>query len=252
MPSFDTYIGVRYSGRKAPKERVDDLIVFTAVVDHEPYRELNFADSEGRWSRQDLAEWLLAKLTGDERVVVGLDHAFSFPQSYMDRHGLESWEQFLRDFAEHWPTHQISVKDLLPGLSRLGDPDEQRLTGRWTAQPKSVFQFADLQDNAARATHAGIPWLAYLRRAGERAHFGPFDGVEVEEGKSLVAEVRPARLKHRYQREGLERQELEAFAICAWLQDRDRLDLLRPYFTPPLSEAEQKRAQLEGWILGVS
>jgi len=252
MPSFDLYVGVRYSGRKAPKEHVDDLIVFAAHLDHEPYRELNFGDPEGRWSRQELAEWLLGKLGGEERVVVGLDHAFAFPQSYMDRHGIESWEAFLRDFSEHWPTHQMSVKDLLPGLSRLGDPDEQRLTGRWTAQPKSVFQLADLQDNAARATHAGIPWLAYLRRAGSRVHFWPFDGFAVDEGKSVVAEVRPARLKHRYQREGLDRQEQEAFAICAWLQDRDRLDLLRPYFTPPLADAERKRAQLEGWILGVA
>ena len=67
-----------------------------------------------------------------------------------------------------------------------------------------------------------------------------------------ATEVRPARLKHRYQREGLERQEQEAFAVCAWLQDRDRLDLLRPYFTPPLSAVEQQRARLEGWVLGVS
>jgi hypothetical protein len=251
MPDFDLYIGVRYSGRKAPKERIDDLLVFAARGDHEPYRELNRDDTEGRFSRQELAEWLLGRLLEDERVIIGLDHSFSFPQTYMHRHGLESWPDFLRDFEEHWPTHQLSVKDLLPGLLRLGDPDEQRLTGRWTAFPRSPFQF-DLQDNAARATHAGLPWLSYLRRAGDRVHFWPFDGFVVPSGKSVVTEVRPARLKYRYTREGLERQEQEAFAIAAWLQDRDRLELLRPYFSPPLSEAEQKRAQLEGWILGVS
>jgi hypothetical protein len=250
MPSFDLYVGVRYSGRKAPKERIDDLLVYAARGDHEPYRELNLGDGEGRFSRQELAEWLLARLSEDDRVIVGLDHAFSFPQSYMHRHGLESWEAFLRDFEEHWPTNRLSVKDLLPGLSRLGEADEQRLAGRWTAQPRSVFQF-DLQDNAARATHAGLPWLSYLRRAGERVHFWPFDGFAVPAGKSVVTEVRPARLKHRYGREGLERQEHEAFAICAWLQDRDRLDLLRPYFEPPLSDLEKQRAALEGWILGV-
>jgi len=251
MPSFDEYVGVRYSGRKGPTERLDDLVVFAAIGEAEPWRELNRADGEGRWSRQELAAWLLGKLSEEARIVVGLDHAFGFPQSYMLRNDLASWEAFLRDFEEHYPTHQVSVKELLPGLTRLGEEDEQRLTGRWTAFPRSVFQF-DLQDNAARATHAGIPWLSYLRRAGERAHFWPFDGFEVPEGRSVVAEARPARLKYRYTRDGLDRQEHEAFAICAWLQERDRLDLLRPYFTPPLSEAEQQRAQLEGWILGVS
>jgi hypothetical protein len=251
MPAFDHYIGIRYSGRKAPSERIDDLIVFAAQKDKEPYRDLNRDDAEGRFSRQELAEWLLAKLGEEERVVIGIDHAFSFPQSYMHRHGIESWETFLRDFEEHWPTHRVSVKDLLPGLTRLGDPDEQRLAGRWTAAPRSVFQF-DLQDNGARATHAGLPWLSYLRRAGDRVHFWPFDGFAVPEGKSVVAEVRPARLKYRYGREGLDRQDHEAFATCAWLQDRDQLDLLRFYFEPPLSEAEKERARLEGWMLGVA
>lgn len=251
MPLFDQYVGVRYSGRKGPTERIDDLIVFAAREDHEPWRELNRADGEGRWSRQELAAWMLGKLGEESRVVVALDHAFSFPQSYMHRNDLADWTAFLRDFEEHWPTHKVSVKELLPGLRRLGEEDEQRLTGRWTAFPRSVFQF-DLQDNAARATHAGIPWLSYLRRAGERVHFWPFDGFALPAGGSAVVEARPARLKYRYGREGLDRQEHEAFAMCAWLQDRDRLDLLAPYFDPPLSALERERAQLEGWILGVA
>jgi len=67
-----------------------------------------------------------------------------------------------------------------------------------------------------------------------------------------VAEVRPTHLQQRYPKEDGTREEQEAYAICAWLRDRDRQDLLEPYFTPPLSEAEQSRARLEGWILGVS
>ncbi|HVS01707.1 MAG TPA: hypothetical protein VMT16_02980 [Thermoanaerobaculia bacterium] len=251
MSAFGHYIGVRYSGRKGPAERLDDLAVFSAREEHEPYVELNRSDSEGRWSRQELASWLGEKLSAEEPTVVGLDHAFSFPQSYMHRHDLGSWESFLHDFEEHWPTHRLSVRELLPGLSRLGESDEQRLTGSWTAFPRSVFQF-DLKDSAARATHAGIPWLSYLKRGGKNAHFWPFDGFAVPAGRSVVAEVRPARLLHRYGRDGLSRDQHPAYAICAWLQDRDRLGLLTPYFQPPLSEAEMERARLEGWILGVA
>jgi hypothetical protein len=251
MPEFHQYIGVRYSGRKEPGDRIREIRVFSAVEDHEPYKEGNPSHEAGWWSRQELAEWLLEKLTGGEPVVVGLDHAFSFPQSYMDRHNLKSWGDFLEDFEGHWPTDRFSVRELLPGNPRTGDPDEHRLTNRWTASPKSVFQF-DIQDSLAKSTHAGLPWLDYLRRAGDRAHFWPFDGFEVPKGRSVIAEVRPARLRHRYQQDELNRWEQEAYAISAWLQERDRFDLLAPYFKPPLSDHEQERARLEGWILGVA
>lgn len=255
MSDFHHYIGIRYSGRKGPGERIREIRVYSAREDHEPYLEQNPDAGDGRWSRQELAEWLLKRITTpvkpEEPVIVGLDHAFSFPQTYMDRHQLKSWDKFLEDFEGHWPTDKLSVRELLPGNPRTGDPDEHRLTGRWTAFPRSVFQF-DIQDSPAKATHAGLPWIDYLRRAGDRAHFWPFDGFAVPRGKSVVAEVRPARLRHRYTKDGLNKMELDAYAICAWLQERDQLGLLRPYFTPPLSEEEQERARLEGWILGVA
>jgi hypothetical protein len=251
VSDFHHYIGVRYSGRKDPGNPIREIQVFAAVEDHEPYRELNPGHPSGRWSRRDLAEWLLEKITAEEPAIVGLDHAFSFPQSYMDRHGLKSWDEFLNDFEGHWPTDQRSVRELLPGNPRTGDPDEHRLTGQWTAFPKSVFQW-DIQDSLAKATHAGLPWLDYLRRARDRVHVWPFDGFAAPSRRSVVAEVRPARLRHRYRREGLGKEEQDAYAICAWLQERDRLGLLRPYFTPPLSDAEKERARLEGWILGVA
>ncbi|HEX2641553.1 MAG TPA: hypothetical protein VHU81_01070 [Thermoanaerobaculia bacterium] len=253
MPDFQQYIGVRYSGRKDPGDRIREIRVYVSHEDHEPYREGNPSHENGLWSRRELAEWLLERITEGPPVVIGLDHAFSFPQTYMDRNNLKTWESFLKDFEGHWPTHQISVRELLPGNPRTGDPDEHRLTGRWTASPKSPFQFdLQIQDSPAKATHAGLPWLDYLRRAGDRVHFWPFQGFEVPRGRSVIAEVRPARLRHRYPQEGISRESQDAYAICAWLQERDRLDLLRPYFTPPLSESEKERGRLEGWILGVA
>ncbi|MFL6197093.1 MAG: hypothetical protein ACJ75H_23105 [Thermoanaerobaculia bacterium] len=251
MPDFQHYVGVRYSGRKAPGDAIPGIKVFAATEDHEIFRELNQGNPSGRWSRRDLAEWLLERISGAEPVIVGLDHAFSFPQTYMDRNDLRSWDQFLKDFEENWPTHEVTVRELLPGNPRTGDPDEHRLTGQWTAFPKSVFQW-DIQDSLAKATHAGIPWLDYLHRAGDRVHIWPFDGWEVPKKRSVIAEVRPARLRSRYRKEGLNKEEQDAYAVCAWLQERDQRDLLRPYFSPPLAEEEKERARLEGWILGVA
>ena len=70
MPSFDEYIGVRYSGRKGPTERLDDLVVYAAIGDAEPWREHYRTDGEGRWSRQELAAWLHGKLTEEARVII--------------------------------------------------------------------------------------------------------------------------------------------------------------------------------------
>ena len=167
MTEFQQYIGVRYSGRKGPEDRIGEIRVYTAHEDHEPYIDPNPEDPKGRWSRRDLAEWLLGKLGGEIPIVVGIDHAFSFPQSYMERNELKSWDDFLDDFEGHWPTNRFSVRELLPGNPRTGDPDEHRLTGRWTAFPRSVFAF-DIQDSPAKATHAGLPWLDYLRALGDQ------------------------------------------------------------------------------------
>jgi hypothetical protein len=251
MARFDQYIGVRYSGRKGPEDRLRQVRVWVAQEEHPPYAAPNDGDPEsGRWSRRELAEWLQERLQDRSRVsVVGLDHAFSFPGTYMRRHNLKSWEEFLLDFERAWPTHQVSLRDLIPGNQRTGDPDEHRLTGDWTAFPRAVFNF-DLQDSPARSAYAGLPWLSYLRRSG--AHVWPFDGWEVPGGVSVLAETRPARLRHRYPKDGLSSEDQDAYAICAWLQDRDRHGLLDPYFQPPLTDEEKDRARLEGWILGVA
>jgi hypothetical protein len=251
MPRFGRYIGVRYSGRKLATTPIEELRVVAARGDHEPY-EVFAPDAEGGlWSRRGLAEWLSAELAAEGAAVVGLDHAFSFPRTYMERHGVASWDQFLADFAEHWPTQERSVRDLLPGNLRRGGAEERRLTGKWaTSRTGGVFRF-DSKDGVADAAHAGLPWLGYLRRAADGVHVWPFDGFEVPAGRTVLAEVHAGHLLLRYPREEGSEEAKEAYAICAWLQDRDRADLLSPYFEPPLTPSEREQARLEGWILGV-
>jgi hypothetical protein len=252
MPRFEEYIGIDYFGRRTPTTRLKGIHVFAAEEDHEIRRERNPDDADGLWSRRELAEWLLAKLTDDDRRprIIGIDHAFSFPRTYMERHGLKSWDEFLSDFAEHWPTRSYRVRDVLEGNSRTGQPDELRLTEKWTAAPRGVFRF-DMTGSIAKATHAGIPWLDYLRQAGDRVHFWPFDGFEVPAGRSVIAEVTPDILRNRFPREERSEDDHDAYALCAWLQERDRLDLLDRYFQPALTAEEQERTRLEGWILGI-
>lgn len=136
---------------------------------------------------------------------------------------------------------------------RTGDPSELRLCEQWTATAKSVFLF-DVQGSVAKSTHSGLPWLLWLREMpGSRSHvhFWPFDGFDVPEGKSVIAEAYPALYKRRFPKGDRSSDEHDAWSIAAWVQEADHRGTLDRYFEPPLTLPERKQAELEGWILGV-
>jgi hypothetical protein len=130
---------------------------------------------------------------------------------------------------------------------------ELRLTDRWA--PTAMPICHDWKGpNVFYSTHGGIPWLRWLRdNAGNRIHFWPFDGFDVPPERSVVAEVYPRIFRRRYEDEtALRADKRDAWLICRWLSDRDEKELLEPYFKPPLDVAEQDKARVEGWILGVA
>ena len=137
------------------------------------------------------------------------------------------------------------------GLKRTGDRSWLRVTETWTPTAKSVFGFG-VKGEVATSTHAGLPWLLYLRKRCKRPiHFWPFDGWEIPEGKSVVAEVYPALWMRRFERDGRDGDEHAAYTTAAWLQRADLNGSLGSYWNPPLTPEEREVAIVEGWILGV-
>lgn len=87
------------------------------------------------------------------------------------------------------------------GRKRMGENTWLRLTERWTPTAKSVFGFG-VQGEVATLTHAGLPWLLYLKKECRRPiHFWPFDGWEVQQGRSVVAEVYSSLWTRRFSRD---------------------------------------------------
>lgn len=252
---FHDYIGIDYSGAQTPQSRLKALQVYKAAQAGQPLKVSTPIEGAKNWSRLEVAQYCLKALESRAPVIIGIDHGFSFPLSYMQRYGLQSWDAFLQDFMRHWPTadphtYVDFVRDYNP---RTGDPSELRLCEQWTATAKSVFLF-DVQGSVAKSTHAGLPWLLWLRemrRSRSRVHFWPFDGFEVPEGKSVVAEVYPALYKRRFPKANRTSDEHDAWSIAAWLQDTDRRGTLNQHLAPPLTLPERKQAKIEGWILGV-
>jgi len=147
-------------------------------------------------------------------------------------------------------TYVDFVRDNNP---RTGDPSELRLCEKWTATAKSVFQF-DVQGSVAKSTHAGLPWLLWLREilaSSAHVHFWPFDGFEVPEGKSVIVEAYPALYKRRFPKADRSSDEYDAYSIAAWMREADRREIIDRYFSPPLTLPERNQVKLEGWILGV-
>ena len=135
-------------------------------------------------------------------------------------------------------------------MARMGDARWRRLAEVRAGATKGVFRF-DVQGSVAKSTHAGIPWLRFIRqRLGPRVHFWPFDGWDIPAGRSAIAEVYPA-LERFFARKERTGDQHDAYSVAAWLSRADRNGELSAFLKPTLTPAERAVAQAEGWILGV-
>jgi hypothetical protein len=259
MPAFDWYVGIDYSGASTPTASLTGLRVYVAAA-RVPAAEVR--PPPGRlkyWTRRGVAQWLVERLREKCATLVGMDLSFSFPQAYFEAHQLAyDWPAFLEDFHRHWPTDgdNTSVDDVRTGrigngAARTGHARWRRLSER-RAGAKSVFHF-DVQGSVAKSTHAGVPWLRYIReRSRDRADFWPFDGWDVRPGRSVVAEVYPSMWRAAYPNQTLTADQQDALAVATWLQEVDADGSLERFLRPHLTDEERAVAAFEGWILGVT
>lgn len=259
MPAFAHHIGIDYSGAETPTASLKGLRVYLAEGDGQPVEVSPPPSPRKYWTRKGIAEWLVERLAEDAPTLVGIDHGFSFPLRYFEAHGLlPDWPRFLDDFQRHWPTDEDHVyvefvRDGIAGngAARTGSARWRRLTEQRAGSAKSVFHF-DVQGSVAKSTHAGIPWLRFIRQQlGPCVHFWPFDGWDIPGGRSVIAEVYPSLWRHSFAPEGRTPDQHDAFCIAAWLARADRDGTLAGFLKPDLPPAERALAQVEGWILGV-
>jgi hypothetical protein len=258
-PQFDRYVGVDYSGAQTPTSSLKGLRIYLADRVSPPSEAPPPPSPRGYWTRREIAEWLGQLLSEDRPTLVGIDHGFSFPMQYFFEHRVPfEWTPFLEDFQSHWPTDEDNtyvcfVQDGIHGngAARTGDRRWRRLTEVRSRTAKSVFHF-NVPGTVAASTHAGLPWLLYLRRrlAG-RVHFWPFDGWEVPRGRSVVAEVYPSLWSNGFANEGRDPHQHDAYSIAAWMRQTDGIGSLASFFNPDLEGGDRKIAEIEGWILGV-
>jgi hypothetical protein len=258
-PNFARYIGIDYSGANTPNKSLKGLRVYLAEDDGPPTEVLPPPSPRKYWTRKGVAHWLVERLSEDVPTLVGIDHGFSFPMRYFETHGLvPNWPNFLDDFQRHWPTNENNTYvDFVRngsagnGAARMGNARWRRLTEERAGGAKSVFHF-DVPGSVAKSTHSGIPWLRFIRQElGEQVHFWPFDGWDIPEGRSVMAEVYPALWSGGFASEDRTADQHDAYSIAAWLSRADRDGSLAEFLQPALAPSECPLAQVEGWILGV-
>lgn len=258
MAFFSRYIGIDYSGAATPTTSLKGLRVYVATLESDTQEITPPAGGRKYWSRQGIADWLAKKLTDGIPTVVGIDHGFSFPLAYFEAHSLPlDWPLFLDDFQSHWPTDQADTRVEFIREGRVGKGIHRSGNPRWRRQceircrGKSVFHF-DVQGSVAKSTHAGLPWLNFLRtQLGPDLHFWPFDGWSIPSGHSVVLEAYPALYKTLFDEEGRTPDQHDAYSIARWLCESDQDGSLRDALQPALSDEVKALAEIEGWILGV-
>jgi hypothetical protein len=256
--NFVRYIGIDYSGAETPTSSLKGLRVYSASQDTKPHEVQPPPSPRKYWTRRGIAEWLVETLRMEVPTLVGIDHGFSFPLRYFEVHHLPpDWPNFLDDFHHHWPTDEGNtyVDFVRDGI--CGKGDERMGNNRWRriteerAKAKSVFHF-DVQGQVAKSTHAGLPWLRYIRNElGGSVHFWPFDGWDIPPGRSAIVEAYPSLYKNGFAPEGRTPDQHDAYAIAAWMQQADQNGQLSKYLHPNLTPQERGIAGVEGWILGV-
>ena len=257
--NFSRYIGIDYSGAQTPTASLKGLRIYAAEGEVAPVEVLPPPSPRKYWTRKGVAGWLVERLAEDAATLVGIDHGFSFPFRYFEARRLEpDWAAFLDDFQRHWPTDvDNTYVDFVRhgavgnGMARMGDARWRRLAEVRAGATKGVFRF-DVQGSVAKSTHAGIPWLRFIRqRLGPRVHFWPFDGWDIPAGRSAIAEVYPALWNRFFARKERTGDQHDAYSVAAWLSRADRNGELSAFLKPTLTPAERAVAQAEGWILGV-
>lgn len=74
--TFDLHIGIDYSGAQTPTSRLAGLQVYAATTGL-PERISTPAAPQSQswnWTRQEIAEWLIAQARSGQRFIAGIDH----------------------------------------------------------------------------------------------------------------------------------------------------------------------------------
>ena len=213
---FDRFVGVDWSG--ARDRRLPSLQVAMATAGRCPPRLVPPPDGRKNWTRSVFADWLVETLSGNDRVLVGLDFAFSFPrrdtgeffpgvcdpdapstacdlwQRVDDLCGAKGKDFFAGAFVEegrYAPYFLLLGKGGARYEHRLRMTDE-RCGQKGLGRPETVFKLVG-PTQVGKGSLAGMRVLHHLR---SHLCVWPFDRLPKSRSVAVVVEVYPGAFVH--------------------------------------------------------
>ena len=285
MGVFDTYIAVDWSAANTPKTGKDSIWISERAASGWASPSLNPATRSD--AMRHLEERIAQALAASERVFIGFDFPFGYPEGVANCiGGAPSWQALWNvldelvsdadgnasnrfDVASELnarlsPTHRYfwghppgrDYGYLGPKKDRLayGVIAEKRLVEQRAKSAQPVWKLAGVGSVGSQAL-LGIPRLNQLRaRFGEQIAIWPFE-TDFERDLSrpvVIAEIYPSLVPIEPAIEPKDRAQVEAFT--AMLQKLDHLGELPNLLAAPETPSEPDRAAVveqEGWIVGV-
>ena len=86
--AFERYIGIGYSGAETCDFSLKGLRVCMASHVNELREIAPLASPRWYWTRKAMAHWLVERLAEPPVTLIAIDHGFSFPLKYFEKHKL--------------------------------------------------------------------------------------------------------------------------------------------------------------------
>ncbi len=285
MGVFDTYIAVDWSAANTPKTGKDSIWISERAASGWASPSLNPATRAE--AMRHLEARIAQALATNERVFIGFDFPFGYPEGAAGRiGGTPTWQalwnaldelvtdddnnasnrfdvaselnrrlsQTQRHFWGHPPGRDYGYLGPKKDRSAYGVIAEKRLVEKRTKSAQPVWKLSGVGCVGSQAL-LGIPRLNRLRaRFGGQMAIWPFE-TDFERDLSrpvLIAEIYPSLVPIDPTIEPKDRGQVEAFT--AMLQKLDHLGELSNLLAAPETLSEPERVAVveqEGWIVGV-
>lgn len=275
---FDAYLGIDWSGAKG---QYRGIAIAECRNDRQAPRLIpppGPAERQGRttrqasgrhWRRAAVVDYLCQRLAGKERLLIGLDFAFSLPwipgEGYLAGRvpevdtAFELWQRIDAASADACDFHAgpvIQHPDFAPSFWTQGPqpPDwrhDKRLTEIACAEatgtrPETPFKLIGAKQ-VGKASLSGIRCLRAIRhRLSEQVAIWPFEPID---GRSVLLEIYPTLFRHQALRSIDKIREIDQLALGLDRLGSDRPAGLPPSFSDHEGDALISAAGMRWWVL---
>lgn len=136
--------------------------------------------------------------------------------------------------SKRYPSHGDGLRDIC-GYHAVRHVDAQALKAR----------------HGRRYVGIDYSGAEIIRSHAAGVYFWPFDGWDIPEERSVLAEVYPSLWSSGFARENRSDDQHDAYSAAEWMRRADRDGTLMEFFSPVLSPQEREVAHIEGWILAI-